>query len=330
MRFPPVEVALGLAALVAFGFAAEGAAISRIQADGVTRYIPSHVSRLPSNTKDGTTDPITLILAGDEAISSASLKGTSGSLTLAAHGCSGPNPGLPTGTANSNSYADYFERFVVRSDTLPNGTPVTITFKLTESHAFRASVIQPFPIRIGDAAVGGNVLLLFYSDISGSRNFQGTFAGQQVDYGPVTRSTTGMFASSITPPGGEEDGPVAAGFLATLPALVGGSFTLDFRSQLSASSSAASPVISDGDAQMVLMWGADVLGGLATITTPDGSASLPPTSNATIERAVALLPPPPHTLIVPEPNLLPLLLAPVALLHRPRRQSKRDAAPLPC
>ncbi len=84
-------------------------AITQVQTNGKVLNSAFVSNILPSDTKDGTADPLNLNIANDEAIASAMLGGTSGSLTLNSHACSGPIPGLPPGHANSNSKVIYFE-----------------------------------------------------------------------------------------------------------------------------------------------------------------------------------------------------------------------------
>src|SRR5688572_29744501 len=264
---------------------AEGAIFSLIQTRGEIATEPSQTHVIPSNVKDGSAEPMMLDAAGDDAIASASLMGTDGFLMLNSHACSGPALGGPGGTASTTSNVNYFEDFVIQSDTLPVGTPVTITFKLAAARSFRADVIQPFPIRLGDAAVAAAASVRFYTDISGGRSFQGDFGAQQIGYEPITRGMSGIFATSSGPP--EEAGDRDAGeFIATLPGTVGGQFFINLETQVGATSGAGNPVEADADGQMSLSWGAEVDGGLAQIRTPGGTL-FPPTSNATEENALS-------------------------------------------
>ncbi|HEX3602326.1 MAG TPA: hypothetical protein VHU84_19385, partial [Lacipirellulaceae bacterium] len=86
----------------------------------------------PGNTKDGTSDPFSLTAAGDESIANGTLMGTMGSLTEKSHACSGPPIASPGGSGNATtrSTVNYAETFNIFSDTLPTGTPVTITLKV--------------------------------------------------------------------------------------------------------------------------------------------------------------------------------------------------------
>jgi len=296
---------------------ADGAVFSRIQTGGMTRYVPSETNAVSGNPKDGTANPLSLILAGDEAIASAQLMGSNGLLKLSSHACSGPNPGLPPGTANANSYVDYQENFVVRSTTLANGTPVVISLKFAVATAYFASVIQPMPVNSGDAAVAGEADLRFFSDISGSNSAKGTFAAQQVGFAGQTRSESGILASAVADPAKAGD-PDADAFAYTIPALVGGSFTLIVNTHIGTTSSSANPVLTDGDGQMALRWGGEVVGGLAEIRTPDNLILFPPIDNANPDQALTDLPPSPRG--VPEPTSLSLLALPVIALMRRRHR----------
>ncbi len=296
--------------LLAGALPAGGAVSSRIQTSGSIATSPFQFHALPSNTKDGSADPMNLGGAGDDAVAAATLMGTAGFLTLSSHGCSGPALGGPGGTANANSYVDYVEVFVIQSDTLPLGTPVTINVKLAAARSFRANVIQPFPVRLGDAAVNAEASVVFNTDIS-VVSFRGDFAAQQVHNEPINRGMSGIFASSSGPP--EDAGePKAGEFIATLPGRVGGEFKINLATHIGAGSSASNPVVGDGDGQMSLMWGADVVGGLAVILNSGGDP-LPPPSYATVVGVLAILPPPPDE-IVPEPTSAVLLLVGAGLV----------------
>ncbi len=305
---------------------AQGAAITQIRTSGKVLNSAFVTNVLPSDTKDGTADPLNLNVANDEAIASAMLGGTSGSLTLNSHACSGPVPGLPPGQANSNSKVVYFENFIIQSDTLPVGTPVAVTFKLASARSYRAMVDQLFPISNGDAATHGEAEVNFNTDISGSNSFRGTFDAAQVYSNPKTRSATGSFTPPALVDPDTAGDPYANESVATIPGKVGGAFTLNITALIGATTSSANPVLTDADGQMSLLWGADIVGGLAFISTQDGQTLFPPTSNATGDRAIAILPPNPDG--VPEPASMSLVAVGVIALIL-RRRSLSDIKQLP-
>lgn len=286
---------------------AEGVVISTVQTFGVIVTAPhGETNVLPSNTKDGSAEPVLERGGGDDALSYASLMGTAGFLTLNSHGCSGPPPGfpLPTGTANAVGDVDYFENFLIQSDTLPNGTPVTINIKLAAARSFVANGAGG-----GAATVAGSAAVTFAA--STAVVFQGNFSAQQVGSGLILGNRSGIFAGSPGPP--EDVGDPNAGELtATLFGMVGGQFTINLTSQVGANTQAGHTQESSADGQMSLMWGADIEGGLAVIRSPTGGPLFPPTSNVTDDFVLAILPAPPF--VVPEPTAAALLLIGAGLL----------------
>jgi len=74
----------------------------------------------------------------------------------------------------------------------------------------------------------------------------------------------------------------------------------------------------DGDCQLSLNWGADIVGGQARLQTCDGTGVFPGASSAGSDRALADLPPPPMD--APEPAALALLAGPLIALLPLRRQ----------
>ncbi len=272
---------------------------------------------MPGNTKDGTTAPFVLKSAGDESIANGTLMGTAGALTSNAHACSGPPIGNPAGSGNAStrSTVNYAETFNIVSSTLPNGTPVTIDLKVAAARSYRATVIQPYPIQAGDAIVDAHAAIGFYTEQS-TGNFQGGFTSQQIATGDVFKNTTGIFANPLIKPGENDGDPNAMESITTLAGVVGGHLSFSIETQVSAASAAIFPITTDGDGQMSLEWGADVVGGLAQLQTSDGTGLFPGTSTATGDRALADLPPAP---VVPEPATLSLLVGPLlALLVRRR------------
>ncbi|MDB5290499.1 MAG: hypothetical protein JWL69_1740 [Phycisphaerales bacterium] len=276
----------------------------------------------PGNTKDGTSDPFALRSLGDESIANATLMGTTGSLMENAHACSGPPIGNPAGSGNANtrSTVNYAETFSIVSNTLPDGTPVTITLKVAAARSYRATVIQPMPIQAGDAASNGSASIGFNTELS-SGNFQGGFGAQQITTGAVFMNTTGIFANPLRKPGDNDGDPNAMESIATLTGTVGGHFSFNVMTQISAISDAVFPITTDGDGQMSLNWGADVVGGLAQLSTSDGTSQFPGSSSVSGSRALANLPPAP-TDDVPEPTTLTLLAGPLLalLIRRPTRR----------
>jgi hypothetical protein len=278
--------------------------MSLIQTRGATATLPFEVNTLPSNTTDGSAPGVGLIDAGDEAIAGATLLATDGSLQISSHACSGPALGAPGGSANSSSNVNYVENFLVFSDTLPAGTPVEITFKLAAAWRVRGSVTQPYALSNGDASVFGEAFVRFYSDISGGLSYHGNFGAQQVYFNPPTRGMEGIFAGV---PGAPQDvSKASAGeFATTFPATVGGQFLVNIETRIGATSAAFNPVVSIADGQMALRWGAEVVGGMADIRTPEGTR-VPPPANACVECVLANLPPAAHG--TPEPTSLLLLI----------------------
>jgi hypothetical protein len=276
----------------------------------------------PGGTKDGASDPFALRSAGDESIASATLAGTAGSLMENAHACSGPPIGNPDGSGNAStrSTVNYFETFTIVSDSLPPGTPVTINLKVAAARSYRATVIQPMPIQAGDASVNADASIGFNTELS-SGSFRGGFAAQQVTTGAVFRNTTGIFADPIRDPARDGD-PDAMESVAVLAATVGGHFSFDVETQVSATSAAVFPITTDGDGQMSLNWGADIVGGQARLQTSDGTGVFPGASSVSGDRALADLPPPPMEMDSPEPAALALGAGPLLALLLRRRSAR--------
>jgi hypothetical protein len=278
----------------------------------------------PSNTKDGATDPFALRSLGDESVANATLMGTAGALTENAHACSGPPLGNPAGSGNANtrSTLNYAETFSIVSSTLPVGTPVTITLKVAAARSYRATVIQPMLIQAGQASVNGSASVGFNTELS-SGFFQGDFSAQQITTGAVSMNTTGIFANPLRNPATPDGDPNAMESIATLTGPVGGHFSFNVQTQVSATSSAIFPITTDGDGdgQMSLNWGADIVGGLSQLVSSDGTTQFPGSSSASGSRALADLPPAP-TDDVPEPATLSLLAGPLLslLIRRPTRR----------
>lgn len=311
-------LALVVSAVVPVGSAA-GAVTSTVSTQGWIGNNPVVVGHtLPSNTKDGSAQPIGLHNFGDDSLAEATLNGTAGSLIINAHACSGPPLGNPGGRASANGTVNYFENFVIVSDMLPNGTPVSIDLRLAAARSFRTVVNQPFPIRLGTATVIGEAFVSFNNGVE-PVIFRGGFASQKIDIEPVFRTMSGILGGvSIDPadPGGRNAGESSA----TIAGVVGGPFSINIGTSIGATSGAGNPVESDADAQLTLAWGADIASGLARIVPPGGGEGFPSTGGATDDVALALLPP---GLGVPEPSTLALLIAAAAtaLLGRLPRQS---------
>jgi hypothetical protein len=276
----------------------------------------------PSNTKDGASEPFALRSAGDESIASATLMGTAGSLMESAHACSGPPIGNPAGSGNANtrSTVNYFETFSIVSDSLPPGTPVTINLKVAAARSYRATVIQPMPIQAGEASVDGTAFIGFNTELS-SGSFRGEFAAQQITTGAVFMNTTGIFANPLRKPGDDDEAPNAMESVAVLAATVGGHFSFNVETLVGTTSGAIFPITTDGDGQMSLNWGADIVGGQARLQSSDGSGVFPGSSSAGSDRALADLPPPPMD--TPEPAALALLAGPLTSLLLLRRSVRR-------
>ncbi|HEX3601368.1 MAG TPA: hypothetical protein VHU84_14550, partial [Lacipirellulaceae bacterium] len=129
-----------------------------------------------------------------------------------------------------------------------------------------------------------------------------------------------FFAPTFTKPG-EEGDPNAMESVAVLAGTVGGHFSFNVTTQVGATSGAIFSQTSDGDGQMSLNWGADIVGGQAELQTSDGTGVFPGSSNAGSDRALADLPPAPMD--TPEPAALALLTGPFISLLLLRRSARR-------
>jgi hypothetical protein len=301
----------------------QSAVTSTIAVQGSISGGGTSVLTKPGNTKDGASDPFVLKSFGDESIASATLLGTTGSLTESAHACSGPPIGNPAGSGNASTRAtvNYFETFTIVSDSLPPGTPVTINLKVAAARSYRATVIQPEPIQAGDAAVNMSAFIGFNTELS-SGHFSGGVGAQQIATGDVFRNPTGIFANPLRNPAQDGD-PDAMESTAVLAATVGGHFSFNVETETDATSAAIFPITTDGDDQMSLNWGADVVaaGGQARLQTSDGTGQFPGANSAGSDRALADLPPAPMD--APEPAALALLAAPLTSLLLRRRSAPR-------
>jgi hypothetical protein len=254
---------------------------------------------------------VNLSSAGDEAMSVLKLTGSEGMMTLNTHACSGPPINTPNaGQAGASGTLNYFEDFTIVSATLPVGTPVTINVKIAAGSSFRAVTDPNFlnDYANSNGSTGIRIDTLSTTDAA----FSGSF-GANGGNAP-NRSQTGIFASSPPTASGDRR---AGEFTAIVGGLVGGKFHFTIHSQLSDVSGAGNPRVSDADGQISILWGADVVGGLASILANSDSMPFPSMDNATSDRALQILPPG-----IPEPTGLALILPGLLLLGR-----RRAAAP---
>jgi hypothetical protein len=296
---------------------AAGAVMSTISTSGKIASTPQQYHPL-TNVRDATPDPVVLGAAGDESLSVSKLLGSGGLLNLSSHACSGPPAGVsPAGTAFANSGVSYQEVFTIESATLPAGTPVVIDIKVAAARSFMAvltpGVGTPY---LGDtASVSASAAIRF--DAQTSTRFDGAFHEQQSWINPVGWAQTGIFASSPSANPQDVGDPNADAYTATVAGRVGSNFVMTLQTNVSTDSATGNPHEADGDGQLSIVWGADVVGGLAEIRA--SGVLFPPTSGATKDRAMDNLPPRPDS-GAPEPASLGLLAAAGLAMRRRKRE----------
>lgn len=260
---------------------------------------------------------IGLSALGDDAISALILTGSQGRLSLNTHSCSGPPPGSAAGNANASGQLYYEEDFVIRSDTLAVGTPVTIKVKIAAGSSFIGTTTNPNNLPTFDSAgVEGSANIRIDSNLLSEATFIGSLNGGQQGGFPSSRTRNGIFATTPVDPTDEPGERRAGEFTVDVGGKVGQRFNIAINTSMTTASNAGVTSVSDADGQISILWGFDVVGGLAEIVTPGGDFVAPPTSNATDDRALIFLPLSP---LFPEPASLAVLCAPALLLCRCRR-----------
>ncbi|CAN5693244.1 hypothetical protein BH09PLA1_BH09PLA1_25750 [soil metagenome] len=305
-----MRVRYALAALTLFttALSVRGAVTSNLTEVGSTIQLGQHVVQDFNKRDMSPASHVALSSDGDDAISTLNLSGSEGRMTLHTHACSGPPLFSNAGQAGASGDLSYFEDFRIVSATLPAGTPVTINVKIAAGSSFVA--VRTIPLNFNDySSISGHTGIRIDTLSTTDYTISGDFAGSGGD--PPFRSQSGLFASS--PPTGQGDRR-AGEFTAVIGGLVGGKFHFNIQSQLSALSGAGNPRISDASGEISILWGADVVGGLATILANSDNLPFPGTSNATADRALFYLPQG-----IPEPTGLALILPGLLFLWRARQ-----------
>lgn len=250
---------------------------------------------------------VELSFQGDEALSVLSLQGSNGIMTLSEHACSGPPIGSSAGRGNASGVLNYEEHFTISSTTLSAGTPVTIAVRLASATKARAALSYPDPARPPStdlADVSGHVGIRIDAEQLSAASFQGDISAMESGQHAPSQTSTGIL--------------VGGTFAATVIGRVGQSFGIAIQSSLSASSRSIIGNTSDADSQIALVWGAEVVGGVAELKGDDGFL-FPSLGGVTGERALANLPPPPTDL--PEPSSM--LMFAVGLVGLAGAQKRR-------
>ena len=296
-----LRLRFSLAAFTLFATAlpARATVFSNLTEQGAIANGPQQFVQL-FNMRDMTPDNhVAQSALGDEALSVLSLTGSLGVMTLNAHACSGPPPFSNAGSASGTGQLYYEEDFVIESATLPIGTPVTIDVKIAAGSSFVGTTSNPDNLPTLDtASITGHANIRIDSNALGEATFIGDFsAGQQGGF-PASRAQSGIFGTQFGDP--TMSGERRAGeFTATVGGKVGQRFNIAIQTTLSAGSGAGYFSVSDADGQISLLWGADVVGGLAEIrSSAEPTIPFPSTSTVDADTALFYLPPSP----VPEPS----------------------------
>lgn len=249
---------------------------------------------------------------GDEALVSTNLRGSTGSLTMSQHACSGPPINAPAGagSAGANANVSYSESFRLLSDTLAIGTPVVVNVSLSAARTAIVTTTNFLGHPRDNASVTGSAGVSFGGTGLTPVRFSGGFTGQQ---GFGTNSPPrfdGIFSAD------DSSGNAAAGnrFTSSLNLRVGDQFSINVSASLVASSGSLVITQTVADTQLSLSWSAFVAGGQARIVGDDGSVF--PSSGGTPAAALEILPP----RVTPEPAALSLL--PLVSLGLVRRRSQ--------
>ncbi len=218
---------------------------------------------------------------GDHGSGGLSFIRDAGVATAYSHACSGPQTLTdPAGGAKGDGLHDsIIYSYIITSDTLPMGTPVTVKVCVAGSATGAAKYSYPEGggalFDFADAAAnvlvnmdghlfGGNFYVVDFKDNPGGQNF-----------------STGIF--------GEMEVALSETF--TIP--VGDEFTFVLNFGCTSRSKAAYQTLADGHASSSVVWGAAVIDADAQIRAADDNALFPTLNDCTPAYAATQLPPPP-------------------------------------
>jgi len=223
----------------------------------------------------------------NEAAVTGSLFAPLGRFALSAHACSGGGPGY-TGTAQASANVDVTLDYVLASSTLPAGTPVQVLLSWAVSS--KVVAIGQDMVGVNSYAQAGVGLGRAFVYINGTNvdGRSGSYSMSHRAYDGISMGPSGtldVLADSFDP------------FPPTFVVLVGQTIRFWMVSEISANSSIESGT-ADGDAQLVMLWGATPLTSDAYIhLAGDPNQLAPPAETATASAADSLRPPRPVYLL---------------------------------
>ena len=221
---------------------------------------------------------------GNDAKAGGSLSTPGGNFLLTTHACSGGGPGFG-GQANATTNADATMDYEIISSTLPLGTPVQVSVNWAVLSKVTAVGQDMTGVGTGCSA-NAHGQVVTYVNWTPILNKSGDYSRSHNVYDGILISTSGALN-------------VQNDSCSCVYAMqVGQIVRVTMVGSLRAASVVAGDATTDGDAQMVMVWGVSSL-------NPDASAVLasditepaPPAANGTPANAAALLPPRPIDLL---------------------------------
>jgi len=247
----------------------------QVSATGTGTFNQSHSNvQYASLTGVETTDAI-----GNASKANGSVATPDGRISLSSHACSGGGPGFG-GQANARANGQVILDYLIKSSTLPNGTPVSVNVRWAVSSSVMAVAQDLQGINSGAVGSAYGQIVIAIGGV-GVLNKSGAYTRtHSVGGGGITNDSTGTLHMQ------QDEGDH------TYNVLVGQIIRINFSGTGDSASGASGTTQTDGDVQMGLVWGVTSLNPNAVaVWNNDQTQPAPPAAGATQADAQGAQPP---------------------------------------